>query len=188
MIFVEDMSAEEFRQWWGEANLPPDLQIVTYHGEGVGFDATFGDVLWFWNPGATTSMDYLDGVDFEGQTQARSYAYDPELKEFLGNSSGESQVGIKGAVAAGQGGEVGSPGWVGSVPPTILHIVEDGRGVRVRWRGRQGQKYRLESTFDLQTPSWRVVTVVSAWQGDTVDYTVSAVGRPKAFFRVAVVP
>jgi hypothetical protein len=188
VVFLEDMDADEFRRWWGDSNLPSDLQIVTYHGDSLGFNASIGDVLWVWNPGATTDMDYLDGVDFQGQIEARSYAYDPGLGEFIGNSSGQSLFGVNGAVAAAVGGEVGSPGYVDSAGRVILRVALEAQGVRLRWRGLNGRNYRLESAQDFGKANWRFVARLPGKADEDMDYLASTVGRTKAFFRVVVEP
>ena len=39
VVFVEDLSPAQFRNWWGAANLPAGLQIVRYGGSGLSLGA-----------------------------------------------------------------------------------------------------------------------------------------------------
>jgi hypothetical protein len=43
IVFVEGMTPDEFRAWWGPENLLPNLQVITYRGNGLSsIRASFG--------------------------------------------------------------------------------------------------------------------------------------------------
>ncbi|MFM8421824.1 MAG: lamin tail domain-containing protein, partial [Verrucomicrobiota bacterium] len=60
VVFVEAISPDAFRQWWGAA-LPPSLQVITYATNGIGLSSS-GDGLRLWAPGATSDLDVVDVV------------------------------------------------------------------------------------------------------------------------------
>lgn len=39
IVFVENLTREEFFDWWGAANFAPDVQIITYSGSALSFSA-----------------------------------------------------------------------------------------------------------------------------------------------------
>ena len=44
VVFVESMTPDEFRRWWGPANLRPDLQIIPYAGAALSL-SSLGDAM-----------------------------------------------------------------------------------------------------------------------------------------------
>ncbi|MES1180649.1 MAG: CotH kinase family protein, partial [Verrucomicrobiota bacterium] len=51
IVFVNDMTPDDFRAWWGTQNLPANLQIIPYPAIGFGSDA---DAIYLWNAAAGT--------------------------------------------------------------------------------------------------------------------------------------
>ena len=115
-VFVEAISPDAFRQWWGAA-LPPSLQVITYATNGIGLSSS-GDGLRLWAPGATSELDVVDSVDFGATgTDTSTFVYDA----VSGLMSARPVAGQDGAFAAADNGDVGSPGVAG--PPAVLGIV-----------------------------------------------------------------
>lgn len=116
VVFVESISPDAFRQWWGAA-LPPSLQVITYATNGIGLSSS-GDGLRLWAPGATSDLDVVDSVDF-GATgpDTSTFVYDPAS----GLMSARPVAGKDGAFAAADNGDVGSPGVAG--PAAALEII-----------------------------------------------------------------
>jgi len=108
IVFVEGLTATQFRNWWG-INLSPSVQIVTYSGSGLGL-GNGGDQVNLWD-----STDTLvDGVSFGAATAGTTFGYDPGSSTF----GALSQIGVNGAFTAVQNGDIGSPGAVPE-PATI---------------------------------------------------------------------
>lgn len=64
---------ESFIAWWGAANVPADLQVLFYSGNG---QSSSGDSIVLWDASATSDADYLDRADFGEATRGRSFTYD----------------------------------------------------------------------------------------------------------------
>ena len=99
-----------FRQWWGDSNLPPGLQ-VGFYPRYIGFDF-LGDGVRLWDANA----NIVDEVSFGGSRQGITFDYD--------RNSGKpvpSEWGFGGAFRAAACGDIGSPGWApgGPVPLRI---------------------------------------------------------------------
>ena len=104
-------NAARFRQWWGESQLPPALQIRTYLSPGFNGDA--GDELWVYD----AQSNVVDSVRFGQARTGRSFVYDPESGLF-----GLFSVrGIYEAFQAERGQDYGSPGTTAG--PSALRIV-----------------------------------------------------------------
>lgn len=116
VVFVEAISPDAFRQWWGAA-LPPSLQVITYATNGIGLSSS-GDGLRLWAPGATSDLDVVDVVDFGATgTDTSTFVYDA----VSGLMSARPTAGKGGAFAAADNGDVGSPGVAG--PPAAMEII-----------------------------------------------------------------
>lgn len=114
VIFVENMTPEEFRTWWG-AGLNANAKIVTYTGSGLGFGAS-GDTVNIWD-----STDALvDRVTFGQATAGVSFGYDGSTFGAL------SQAGVGGAFVAFENGDVGSPGIIVVPEPSTTALLLTG--------------------------------------------------------------
>jgi hypothetical protein len=106
VVFLEALSAANFRVWWGESNLPPGLQIISYTGSGLSFRTT-GDTLFLWDNLSTDPNDPVARADFGAATPGVSFNYDPVSQQF----GGMSQPGINGVIQAESAPDIGSPGY-----------------------------------------------------------------------------
>ena len=50
---MDNMTRESFVRWWGARTLPSQLQVIPYHGNGLG-DA--GEAVRVWHATATETM------------------------------------------------------------------------------------------------------------------------------------
>ncbi|MGF1530445.1 MAG: lamin tail domain-containing protein [Puniceicoccaceae bacterium] len=124
IVFVEDLTAEAFRTWWG---IPDTVQVVTYSGSGLGlgqddavniFDADDNLVLslsyaagGFNQTGGTPSLGGHAGLSAGGTQVYQSLVWDgvsdPTSPEYT-----FAVAGTLGAFQAASGLDVGSPGVV----------------------------------------------------------------------------
>jgi hypothetical protein len=105
IVFVEGLTPAQFHTWWGTANLPPNLQIITYSGVGLGLRAT-GDGIRLWTDKATDVTDTVARVDFGVADSGVSFGYD-----FATGLFGTKSVdGTGGAFRCVTSTDVGSPG------------------------------------------------------------------------------
>ena len=108
----------EFRSWWGDSNLSPNLQIRTW--PTFGFSGWDGDEVRLYD----TSGMLVDRVQFGRARPGRSFAYEPDSGIF-GVLSAD---GVDEAIRADRTGDSGSPGWTtGPVPVRVL------QGPTVQW-------------------------------------------------------
>ena len=111
IIFVEELSPDEFRAWWGAENIPGSAAIVTYSGGGLSFRIT-GDALFLWDNLSTDADDVVSRADFGAADPGVSFIYDPATEQF----GAKSQLGVHGAVKAETSSDIGSPGHLTSTP------------------------------------------------------------------------
>lgn len=106
----------EFRAWWGEAQLPTNLQCRIWKSPGLsGWD---GDAIWLFNP----LGEVVDHVQFGRAQPGRAFTYDPETGLF----GRLSVAGSDGAFVAGRAEDIGSPGTTaGAVGVRILQPPAD---------------------------------------------------------------
>lgn len=167
VIFVERLTPEQFRAWWGTNELPVGLQIFTYSGSGFGLSSG-GDGVRLWDSKTANNADTVSSVDFPAGTPGVTFNYDVDAGTF-GALSVEGVGGVYQAPGSIDRDlnltvkDIGSPGRirVGGVvvPPVapLLSIVwEDGR-VLVRFTGQAGYAYRLERRTTLGTGDWQIV-------------------------------
>lgn len=102
---------DDFINWWGATNLPANLQVIFYTGNG---QSSSGDSIVLWNGTATSDADYVDRVDFGEAARGRSFTYDTNgLHGIL------STNGIRSAFKAATADDEGSPG-TNSGPVALL--------------------------------------------------------------------
>jgi hypothetical protein len=181
IVFVEGLTPAQFRTWWGAANLPVQLQIVTYSGSGLGLGAS-GDGLRLWTDTATTAADTVVSVDFGPASTGVSFGYD-----FASETFGDASVaGVGGAFRAATSSDVGSPGFV-RAPATApeLHAKLASGKLRIEFATEPQRLYRLHARATLNAP-W-------APTGDTLRSTNSLTGAfetvipdRERYFRVGV--
>ena len=94
---------DDFIAWWGAANLPANLQVLFYAGNG---QSSTGDSIVLWDNLATSDLDYLDRVDFGEAVRGRSFSYDTHT----GAHGLISSNGVGAAFTGTLSDDVGSPG------------------------------------------------------------------------------
>ena len=149
IVFVERLTPDQFRTWWGANNLPTGLKIVTYTGSGIGLSSG-GDGLRLWNATATANTDTIDGVDFPAGDPGISFNFNPDTREF-GKLSVLDLNGVFQAPATLEGvKEWGSPGRIKAgtivtpVKPPLLTITQTEAALKVVLSAESGHTYRLQ--------------------------------------------
>jgi hypothetical protein len=149
IVFVERLTPDQFRTWWGTNNLPTGLKIVTYTGSGIGLSSG-GDALRLWNATATANADTIDGVDFPAGDPGISFNFNPDTREF-GKLSVLDLNGVFQAPATLEGvKEWGSPGRIkaGTIVtpalPPLLTITRTEAALKVVISAESGHTYRLQ--------------------------------------------
>lgn len=149
IVFVERLTPDQFRTWWGTNNLPTGLKIVTYTGSGIGLSSG-GDGLRLWNATATANADTIDGVDFPAGDPGISFNFNPDTKEF-GKPSVLDLNGVFQAPATLEGvKEWGSPGRIKAGPivtpaqPPSLTITQTSAALKILLSAESGRTYRLQ--------------------------------------------
>ncbi len=61
---MQDMTPEFFKEWWGEENLPENLQFFHYVGNGIN---ARGDSMTLWNATALDRDDFLARAEYVQQ-------------------------------------------------------------------------------------------------------------------------
>ncbi len=166
-ILVERLSPEEFVHWWGAERLPPGLPIFTYSG-ATSFSAMGGE-LYLWSPAAEDVFDANTIFScYASATAGVSLEFDPEYP--FGQ---DSVPGERGAFAAEECGDIGSPGYTSNPPPRFVSITKDASGVALRWRAILGKSYLLKCKSELTERTWTNLRTVTAtnWVGGTTDPT-----------------
>jgi hypothetical protein len=149
IVFVERLTPDQFRTWWGTNNLPTGLKIVTYTGSGIGLSSG-GDALRLWSATATANADTIDGVDFPAGEPGISFNFNPDTREF-GKLSVLDLNGVFQAPATLEGvKEWGSPGRIraGTIvtpaQPPSLTISQTEAALKVSLSAESGRTYRLQ--------------------------------------------
>ena len=182
IIFVEGLSAAQFRVWWGDTNLPANLQIISYTGPGLSLSAT-GDGLRLWTDVATVQADTVSQVDFAAALNGVSFGYNPVTGQF----GQVSQVGVFGAFKAASSADVGSPGRILS-PATnpVLRVQLEGTSLRIVFEATAGHWYRLQASASPAGEAWTdAAPAVQAASDGSMSFAAPAADQRK-FFRVAV--
>ena len=185
VIFVSDLSREEFVRWWGAENLPEGLQIVSYAGNS--FEA-LGDSLFLWNATATSREDVIASLSFVNDTRGVSLWFDPVLAEF-GELSVENEGG---AFRAAESDDIGSPGHASGAPLRLvpsrlsLSLSADG-GRQLAWNTQRGYVYTLEYCDDLLQPSWAILESIIA-ESNSLTTMDRYAGSSQRFYRVTASP
>lgn len=145
IVFVENLTAAQFRAWWGSANVPAAVQVMTYSGSGLSLGAA-GDGLRVWDNITTDANNPVAQVDFGAADLGVSFNYDPVTEQF----GGKSQFGMNGVVRAAAATDLGSPGRI--IAPAfgpILSVVKQGTGLRIEFDAAFGHSYSLEVSENL---------------------------------------
>ncbi len=175
IIFVERLTPEQFRVWWGTNELPAGLEIITYGGSGFGFSSG-GDGVRVWDSTATANTDTVDSVDFPAGTAGVTFNYDP-VSGVFGGLSEEGVHGVYQAPGSIDGElnltvkDIGSPGRIRAgdvVPPPVqplLSITNDASGLTLRFTGESGRTYRVEERPALGAGDWTSIATLPGVSG-----------------------
>jgi len=156
VVFVEDMSADAFRTWWGAAALPPGLKILTYNGSGLGLDNA-GDAVNLWNAVATSDTDKVASVTFGTATRGITFGYNASTGTF----GGLSVAGQNGAFVAAVNGDVGSPGTIVNLPKFTGFIRTNGQ-FKLTVFTQPLRNYEIQFKNSLNEPVWQTLTNVTS--------------------------
>jgi hypothetical protein len=165
VVFVEALTAEDFRAWWGENNLPSDLQIITYTGGGLSFRIT-GDTLFLWDNASTDLADTVAQVDFGAADLGVTFNYDPVSEHF----GVKTELGVNGAVRAAAAPDIGSPGRIaapdtGTNQPFVSLLVRlSPDAIQIEFDAVAGYQFSLEESDDLGGGNW-------TFTGDSIQAT-----------------
>jgi hypothetical protein len=154
VIFAERLDLHLFSLWWGEANLPRNLQVFVYSGIGL---KSYGDTLYLWNPAAEDPYDYVATALWAGATRGVSFELTHTCEPDLGcedEAERESVNGMNGAFQAATSADIGSPGYVSEPPLSILSIQAATGEVKIQCRVSAGRSYRLLRATGVSAVGW----------------------------------
>jgi hypothetical protein len=150
LVFVEGLTAPQFRAWWGATNLPADLQIIPYSGDGLSLGGS-GDRVCLWNATTTDTNDTVAQVSFGAGQTGVTFNYDPVTGVF----GGLSVLGVHGVVRAAATSDFGSPGRIlAPLVQPVLQVTRSGSQVRIAFEAAAGRRYSLEAQGDLASVTW----------------------------------
>jgi len=182
IVFAEDLTPAEFRNWWGSTNLPTNLQIINYTGSGLSLSAN-GDGIRLWNAQVTDANDMVDTVDFGAANVGVSFNYDPVNGQF----GGTSQLGVNGVVRAALTADIGSPGRIRKPASSlVLRSALVGGKIRIGFDAIAGYRYSLQTRSDFETATWELTgDTLQATNSTPVFFEKETTGH-RRFFRVLV--
>jgi hypothetical protein len=184
VIFAERLDLRLFSLWWGEANLPRDLQVFVYSGIGL---KSFGDTLYLWNPAAEDPYDYVATALWAGATRGVSFELAHKCEPDFGcedEAERESVNGTNGAFQAATSPDIGSPGYSSEPPLRILSIQTGSGQVKIQCRVSAGQSYRLLRANGLSAPAWTPLAGLTATNNVLVLEDSLASTEAARFYRV----
>ena len=189
VIFVQNMTPQAFRDWWG-ANLPPRVQIISYNGSGQGLSGG-GDEVHMWNAATADVNDTVAGVSFLDSTGGiSSFGFDPTVPNqtgFLGYApDGLSVNGVNGAFIAAVGGDIGSPGTIVNLPRTTS-ITQTNGGFQLSWVNQPDWNYTVQYKNNLSDANWTTLTNLAS-DGSSVFSIVDPTISTQRFYRVSLIP
>ena len=187
IIFVESMSREAYLRWWGADRLPPDVQVVTWHGWGLSEVAD--DNIHFWNSSPNEPLDTVATEDRLGgipgvSAEMTNYCDEIEVYGCIASYLRESVARERGAFRAAEGGDIGSPGFTTNPPPRLLSLSRSAAGVDLDSRVTQGKTYRLFSKNVLGDLMWTLVEEKVADDFVITMHDATAGGVPARFYRL----
>jgi hypothetical protein len=187
IVFVENISADAFRTWWG-TNLPPNLQIVSYVGGGLGLSQT-ADEVNFWNALTLAGNELTEricGVTFAQTFLGSTLIYDPEnppVGGVFGMFSTNSVLGeaANGVFTAAVGGSHGSPGY--AVAPVYVTAAQtNGANIALSWNTVPTRNYAVEFKANLTDTNWTPLTSLTAVSANSS--TIDSAASGQKFYRV----
>jgi hypothetical protein len=185
IVFVESMSSNSFRRWWGPANLKPNLQIIRYEGPNLSL-SSLGDGLVLWNPGAVDDADILTAAPFGTATAGVTFGYNPNTDTF----GDLSVLGVFGAFQAMESDDIGSPGYLRTPPePRILRFVRAANDYQLTWYGFSNRTYGVEFKNDLADAAWLpLINIVATNVITTTNVPAGLPPTGRRLFRLSLQP
>ena len=181
IVFVESMTKESFRSWWGEGNLRADLQIVPYRGAGLGL-STAGDAVNLWNSAATDDADTVASEVYSTASLGLSFGYNPDTGVF----GDVSTSGLYGGFGARESGDIGSPGYIRTpINPRVLQFARGPFGWVLTFTTLAGRNYSVQTCPNPSGNSWTTVFSQTAG-GETQTFTDTTQSGPGVFYRVVL--
>jgi len=164
VVFAERLDLRLFSLWWGEANLPAELQVSVYSGIGL---KSFGDTLYLWNPAAEDPYDYVATTLWAGATRGVSFECEHICVTGLGcedEAVRDSALGVNGAFQAATATDIGSPGYAAEPPLRILSVQADTVSglLKTLCRVSAGRSYRLLRADTPSAADWTPLDGVAA--------------------------
>jgi hypothetical protein len=190
VLFIQDMTPELFTTWWGEENLPENVQFIHYAGNGI--SAGF-DTITLWNATALAANDLIDRAEYvhlnPDDTPVRGISltfWADGFWEFGTNSIMDQWGTIKAAASE----DIGSPGYVANHPPRprALQILRDAQGVHLTWKTKAGLQYELLGKDDLTATNWTSLSHHPATDAVLTITDATATNTATRFYRLRVVP
>jgi len=183
VVFVQDMTPDQFRTWWGP-NLQPSVQIIDYHGSGL---SASGDAINVWNAVAAVDDEVAAATFYSatnGISGGVSFGFDPtQLNPGGFDGQTYSTNGINGAFIATVGGDVGSPGTVVNVPRFTGIAPHTGGGFQLSWFTQPNWTNTVQFKTNLTDPSWTTLTTVNP-AATTNDSYLDPTTSTQRFYRV----
>jgi hypothetical protein len=189
IVFTEGISAAQFRSWWG-ANLPGNLQIISYSGGGLGLSQT-ADEVNLWNAVTLVGNELQEricGVNFAASSVGWTFVYDPENPPVAGVFNVIATNTVAGNAANGvfsalQQGAFGSPGYL--IAPIQVTAELNGSNITLTWNSANGRNYTVQYASAPNAASWNTLTNLTASSSTT---TLSdAISNSPRVYRVAAV-
>ncbi|HEX3857334.1 MAG TPA: lamin tail domain-containing protein [Verrucomicrobiae bacterium] len=181
VVFVQNMTPQAFRDWWG-THLSTSVQIISYNGNGQGLSGT-SDEVHIWNAAATTDADQITSVGFGAGTDGNSFGFD---LDFLDQSGFDgftlTTPGIDGALAATVGGDIGSPGAIINLP-CFTGLTQTSGGFVLSWASQPNWNYTIQYKTNLTDTAWTTLTQILSGDTNFMTYT-NTTSDARRFYRV----
>ncbi|MGV3771611.1 MAG: hypothetical protein ACO1QB_01835 [Verrucomicrobiales bacterium] len=185
IIFVENITSNQFKTWWGPDRFSPQTKIITYAGSALSFRLA-GDALRIWEAKATEDFQVYTSVSFGQADVGVSFNYDIQNNQF----GVKSILGVNGVFRAATGSDIGSPGRTrdgdgGGTGTPISVGARVSRGtLQVSFDGESGRVYTLEASDNLNGGSWTAVAPNMTATTNGPAYFQVLRDRSGRFFRV----
>ena len=180
VVFVQNMTPDEFRTWWG-TNLSPSVQIIDYNGSGQGLSGS-GDAVNLWNAVATDNSDHAAAEPFGASTEGDSFGFDLAHLDQTGFEGTLTTNGVDGAFVATVGGDIGSPGAVINMP-RFTSLSPTTGGFALSWVSQPNWNYTIQYKTNLTDSIWTTLGKVMSGDTNVVNYT-DTTSDARRFYRV----
>jgi hypothetical protein len=95
-------------------------------------------------------------------------------------------VGVNGAFAAANGGNIGSPGTIVNLP-TITGLTPTGEGFQLSWINQPNWDYTIQYKTNLSDANWSTLTNLTS-DGSSVFHFIDQAAGAQRFYRVGLTP